>query len=65
MLEKFEEDCNPWEGPHTEVEEKREDEGESGKMCDELTATPVPLHFSGEEEEVGESGVKLILGRRG
>jgi len=36
------EDCLPWEGPHTGAGEECEEEGAAGRMCDELTATPIP-----------------------
>ncbi|CAN0114012.1 unnamed protein product, partial [Bubo scandiacus] len=46
-LEKFVEDCFPWEGPLTgageECEESSpEEEGAAETTCDELTATPIP-----------------------
>jgi len=42
MLQKFTEDCVPWEGPHARAGEECEEEGAVETICDELTATAVP-----------------------
>ena len=41
-LEKFMEDCLPWEGPHGGAGEECEEEGAAETTCDELTTTPIP-----------------------
>jgi len=45
-LEKFVESCLPWEGPHAGAVEESEEEGIADRICDELTANPIPLHCS-------------------
>ncbi|KAM9590860.1 uncharacterized protein ACIBXB_005909 [Morphnus guianensis] len=53
-LEKFVEDCLPWEGPHAGAGGEFEEEGVEETTCDELTAIPVPpstCATQGEEVE--------------
>lgn len=52
MLKQFVKDCLPWVGTHARGGEEHEEEGAAEKMCDELTATPVP-HASATMEEGG------------
>jgi len=42
MLERFVENCLPWEGPYTGAGEECEEEGAAETKCDELTITPIP-----------------------
>ena len=41
LLEKFMEDCLPWEGPHARAEECEEEEA-AETTCSELTVIPIP-----------------------
>jgi len=45
--DKFVKDCFMWDRPHAGAGEKREEEGATETMCDELTTTPIPLVLLG------------------
>ncbi|KAK4815370.1 hypothetical protein QYF61_001358 [Mycteria americana] len=65
MLKQFMEDCLLWEGPHAGAGEECEEEGVAKKMCDELTATPIPPSpCATQGEEVENLEVKFSLERR-
>jgi len=42
LLERFMENCQPWEGLHTGAGEESEEEGAAETTCDELHTTPIP-----------------------
>jgi len=64
MLDKFVENCLPWEGPHTGAGEECEDfspkeEGAAETVCDELTVTLIPrppVLPGGRRERNGSEG---------
>jgi len=66
MLEKSVEDCLLQEELHTGARKDSEEEEAEERICDKLTAIPIPHPPAplGDGEEVENSGVKLSPGRR-
>lgn len=68
MLQKFMEDCVPWEGPHTGVGRRPSvrspEEGVAETMGDELITAPAPCsHEQLEGRTYRKMGLKLRTGR--
>jgi len=62
-LEKFREDCIPWEGAHAGTGEDCEEEG-AAETCDELTATPIshrPVPLRGRRWRTWEGWEERVL----
>lgn len=63
-MEKFLEDCFPWEKPHDGTGEECEEEGAAEMTYDELTTTPIPCPPAPLGEEAENLGVKWSPGSR-
>jgi len=65
MLEKFVENCLPWEAPHAGAGQEYGKEGATETRCDELTASPFPTSLRGSGGGGREFRGKVKPGKKG